>query len=196
MGLQYAAGEVAGGIMGARRVGGMAFTDIIVFGERAGISAGMHARQNKHLNCASIDDLYVASADSKIMDVQPRGIIGLIHSEMDANCSIVRSRQELMESRHRLNHAKNLLPRLIIPRQQRYCMALCDAIKVKVMLDCALMVVNSAILREESRGCHIRRDFPEEKPEWVKHTRIRGSKTGITELGSKPVKIRWLEPGE
>jgi len=39
----YAAGEVTGGVMGANRLGGNSFTDLIVFGRVAGASAAANA---------------------------------------------------------------------------------------------------------------------------------------------------------
>src|SRR5437867_7825080 len=43
----FAAGEVAGGINGANRLGGNSLSDIIVFGKRAGEYAAQHAKTQK-----------------------------------------------------------------------------------------------------------------------------------------------------
>ena len=34
------------------------------------------------------------------------------------------------------------------------------------MLTCGRLITEAALLREESRGAHYRRDFPEQRPEW------------------------------
>ena len=37
------------------------------------------------------------------------------------------------------------------------------------MLTCARLVTEAALAREESRGAHYRRDFPEPREEWRRH---------------------------
>ena len=34
------------------------------------------------------------------------------------------------------------------------------------LLTCGRLITEAALLREESRGAHYRRDFPEQRPEW------------------------------
>ena len=38
--------------------------------------------------------------------------------------------------------------------------------EVSSMLTCGRLITEAALLREESRGAHYRRDFPEQRPEW------------------------------
>ena len=38
----------------------------------------------------------------------------------------------------------------------------------------ARLMVESALLRQESRGSHFRQDFPETRPDWEKHVVLTG----------------------
>ena len=38
--------------------------------------------------------------------------------------------------------------------------------EVASLLTCGRLITEAALLREESRGAHYRRDFPEQRPEW------------------------------
>src|SRR5262250_1426233 len=55
----YAAGEVAGGLHGANRLGGNSLSDLIVFGKRAGEHAAQYVKENKtgQVNAAQIEEV-------------------------------------------------------------------------------------------------------------------------------------------
>jgi succinate dehydrogenase/fumarate reductase flavoprotein subunit len=55
------------------------------------------------------------------------------------------------------------------------------------------MIIRSALLRTESRGAHLREDFPDTKPEWLKHTRII-KKHDNMDAGTTPVTITKSDP--
>jgi L-aspartate oxidase len=42
-------------------------------------------------------------------------------------------------------------------------------IKLKMAVDVSLLIARSALVREESRGVHIRDDFPDENKKWENH---------------------------
>jgi L-aspartate oxidase len=48
-----------------------------------------------------------------------------------------------------------------------------DAIELNGLLTCARLTTEAALLREESRGAHFRRDFPESRAEWRRHLVFR-----------------------
>src|SRR5213080_553008 len=52
----FAAGEVAGGMHGANRLGGNSLSDLLVFGQRAGAFAARHARERASLPAINPDE--------------------------------------------------------------------------------------------------------------------------------------------
>ncbi len=62
------------------------------------------------------------------------------------------------------------------------------------MLDCAVAVAHSALAREESRGAHARRDFPERNDErFLKHTITNHTDAG-PQLEYRDVRLGKFEP--
>ena len=68
------------------------------------------------------------------------------------------------------------------------------AIELGFMLDCAVAVAHSALAREESRGAHARRDFPERNDEkYLKHTIAHHTEAG-PRLEYRDVTLGKFEP--
>jgi succinate dehydrogenase / fumarate reductase flavoprotein subunit len=64
------------------------------------------------------------------------------------------------------------------------------------MLDVAEVMLISAYAREESRGAHSRRDFPErDDVNWLKHTLVNLTPAGL-KVEYKPVIIEKWKPTE
>jgi L-aspartate oxidase len=47
------------------------------------------------------------------------------------------------------------------------------ALELRDLVLCSRLVVEAALLREESRGAHYRRDFPESREDWRRHVVFR-----------------------
>jgi L-aspartate oxidase len=78
---------------------------------------------------------------------------------MNRRVGIVRSREGLEEALTELADMTSSLERL-----SGY-----HRLKLKMVLDVSAIITRFSLLREESRGVHIREDFPEEDPGWRKH---------------------------
>jgi succinate dehydrogenase / fumarate reductase flavoprotein subunit len=62
------------------------------------------------------------------------------------------------------------------------------------MLDCAETIAVCALAREESRGAHSRRDFPErDDKNWLKHSLVRHTAEGPA-IDYAPVTITQWQP--
>ena len=60
----FAAGEAAGGMHGANRLGGNSLSDLVVFGRRAGLAAAQHA---KKVGAASLDSGQIEQAERLLL---------------------------------------------------------------------------------------------------------------------------------
>jgi succinate dehydrogenase / fumarate reductase flavoprotein subunit len=70
-------------------------------------------------------------------------------------------------------------------------------IELGFMLDCADMIVTSAIERKESRGAHTRLDFPNRDDEnWLKHIVLTRQPDGSEKMSYLPVTITEWQPQE
>jgi succinate dehydrogenase / fumarate reductase flavoprotein subunit len=70
-------------------------------------------------------------------------------------------------------------------------------IELGYMLDCAEMIVVSAIERKESRGAHTRLDYPNRDDEnWLKHIVLTRQPDGSQKMSYLPVTITQWEPQE
>lgn len=194
----FVAGEVAGGVMGACRAGGAAFADIIVFGWRAGQSAARYAKKQPRLSEMVVegDSLELLGLPRPRKEgIRPREVVAELRRLMDTYCGVVRDGAGLEKCLAELGTLRLSLDLLQVPKPGIFDLSFQDALAVRHMVECAEMIVRSALARTESLGCHIRLDCPEQAPGGPVHTTIT-KRDGKYELGSKPVVIKWLKPGE
>ena len=193
----FAAGEVAGGVHGANRMGGNALTDIVVFGRRAGKYAAEYASRAEWI---APDQGLVRQENERLHGFfRPDGVSGRairdrIGSFMAEYMGVARTEDEMKKALSELASLKAELPRLRAPGGKRFNLGWVEAIEVPHMLDVAEMMTLSALSRRESRGAHFREDFPDTDPRWLKHTRVRKAGTAM-QVDTAPVTITTLNPG-
>ena len=79
---------------------------------------------------------------------------------------IVRDEKNLNEALRQLQEMEKELNNLKVENKAQYNTELVTALEVINMVEIAILVVKSAILRRESRGAHFRSDFPESNDAW------------------------------
>jgi fumarate reductase (CoM/CoB) subunit A len=194
----FAAGEVSGGVHGANRMGGNALVEIIVFGARAGRSAAEYAKRADRVKCEEVPDqeYELLCRYFKGEGIGPRTIMDRVAALMSQYVGVGRTENDLKKALSEIESLRaNDLPRLRAPEGWRFNLGWVEAIQIPYMLDVAEMIARSAILRTESRGAHYREDYPETRPEWLKHTRVKKAH-GAMELGSTPLVITRFNPVE
>ena len=95
--------------------------------------------------------------------------------------SIVRNEENLKEALKTLLEMKENLDNLDVKDMKQYNTSLITALEVINMVEIAILIVKSAILRRESRGAHFREDFPETDESW-KRSIVMG-----------PTKIKYMK---
>lgn len=193
----YAAGEVAGGIHGANRIGGNALTECIVFGAIAGRSAARYAKAvsrceidlaEANLRFEAFETPLKAPANP---DGRPKPIKARIQALMWKEVGMVRNAESLQRSEEGLRALEeDSLVRLNVrnPREQM------EAFEVLNMLIVAKLVTQAAKLRTESRGTHYRSDYPDQDDSsWLKNILVK-AKGGRIETALRPVVATRLLP--
>lgn len=154
----YAAGEAAAtGVHGANRLASNSLLEGLVFGARAG-RAMRHEISSKH---APPDH----EPDAPSPDPNPEQIIREIQDLMWKDVGIVREAQSLKRA---IKTLEDLCPRVAQPQSRR-------AHEARNLQTAGLLVVRSALAREESRGAHYRIDFPHhDDARFLKHSLVAG----------------------
>jgi len=198
----YAAGECACvSVHGSNRLGTNSLLDINVFGKRAGRNAAAYANKAKRPPLPAGAESFVTNLIESMRTAKGKESVAEIRKElqveMDRNAQVFRTEESLG---HALNVIEGLRKRYanvgIHDRGQRFNTDLLEAIELGFLLDLAEVVVVSARNRKESRGGHMRDDFPKrDDKKYMKHTMAykKGQKISID---WKPVVITNYPPME
>ena len=151
----FACGEVAStGVMGANRLASNSLLECLVFGKRASEQAAKRGlRQVK-----SMDQLPLSNENKNeqaFLEIKNE-----IADLMSRNVGIVREGISLNETIEQLNEIGSRIANPITDYNQ---------LKTKQIQEICLLITQSALLREESRGGHIREDFQHESPDFRLH---------------------------
>ena len=173
----YACGEVAcTGVHGANRLASNSLLECLVYGARAGTNAATFANSHQpSVISGQLQEGSVAAARDSLTDNQKlitdnysiETIKDVIRETLWENVSIERNGEGLRQT---LADLQDLTANL---EDMRATPELTDiaVIEIANMLNVALMITQSALIRTESRGAHYRADFPtQDDTDW--HRRI------------------------
>lgn len=163
----WAAGEVsASGLHGANRLASNSLLESLVFGAHAGKGASDAASQMQdHYEAYQISNPNIASTN-EIMDLPD--ITNSLKSLMWRFVGVRRQADTLKEALETIDRWR----RYVLPAQ----FTSLQGWELQNMLTVARIMVDAAFQREESRGVHLRTDFPGLDHNWNRHLRI--SKSG------------------
>ena len=166
----YAAGEAAGGVHGANRLGGNALAETQVFGRRAGESAAKNvSKSNFVLNPADVENEQVKIQKLfKEGEYYPFQLKKELQNVMWNHVAIIRREKELKIAIQDILSIKDKMIHMTVPEVSGYNQHLQDALELENMILVAELVTRSAIIREESRGAHYRADYPNKRDIWKK----------------------------
>ncbi|MDR3721345.1 MAG: FAD-dependent oxidoreductase [Candidatus Acidoferrales bacterium] len=166
----FAAGEAAGGLHGANRLGGNSLSDLIVFGRRAGLAAAEHAKKTA---APSLDNAQIDEAERQVLapfdraegenpytihhDLQDmmQRLVGIFRTDADLRQALV----ELEKLRERAKKMRVEGSRLFNPGWHL-------SRDLQCMLTVSEACTHAALARKESRGAHSRLDFPKSEDVW------------------------------
>ncbi len=169
----FAAGEVAGGMHGANRLGGNSLSDLIVFGRRAGMGAVEYIQGGGKAGAMRQDEVEAAVAEAlapfeAAEGENPYDIQRDLQEMMQANVGIIRTESELVDAIAQLEVFTERVKNIKVKGGRAYNPGWNLATDLPAMLTVSKCVALGAHLRKESRGGHTREDYPAASPEFAK----------------------------
>jgi succinate dehydrogenase / fumarate reductase, flavoprotein subunit len=201
----YAAGECACvSVHGANRLGGNSLLDTIVFGKVGSHAVDEYLQGSKLLPDDRAVERAVAATERKLAALanggneRPSKVLDYLRRAMNDLVGIFRTKGEVeaalakvIETRERYKHVRVSSPL----RHMNY--ELIAAVELEYMIDVAHAIALGALLREESRGAHSRRDFTKRNDaDWLKHTIAACGPDGEPQISFKEVIITKYQPME
>ncbi|HEY8281361.1 MAG TPA: succinate dehydrogenase flavoprotein subunit [Leifsonia sp.] len=173
----YAAGECACvSVHGSNRLGTNSLLDINVFGKRAGNNAVEYAKTATAVplpeDPARAVREMLAGLRSGTGTERIAAIRKELQDEMDRNAQVFRTDESLAQVTETIHQLRERYRNIVVQdKGKRFNTDLLEAVELGFLLDLAEVVVFSARNRQESRGGHMRDDFPKRDDEnYMKHT--------------------------
>ncbi|MEW6683117.1 MAG: FAD-dependent oxidoreductase [Nitrospirota bacterium] len=199
----YAAGECACvSVHGGNRLGGNSLLDTIVFGRRSAQDAVKQIRGTAKPDGVGREAL--ARDRERIEAIRNRrsgervaAVRDALGATMGDDVGVFRTRERLQRASAALTHIRARAAAVMIQDKSRvFNTELVSALELGSLVDLAETIVTGAIAREESRGAHARRDFPNrDDAKWLKHTMAYYT-SGGPRLEYLPVAITKYPPKE
>jgi succinate dehydrogenase / fumarate reductase flavoprotein subunit/fumarate reductase flavoprotein subunit len=193
----YVAGEDAGGVHGANRLGGNGIADSTVFGGIAGDSMAhdVIGRELAPFDERQVEELIKqmeAPFGREGVDLYPlRETLRLSNWE---KLGIIREEKGLLEGLQIIQELQEKMNRVGVAGGKACNISWNDWLNMRNLLDVSAIVGQSALKRQESRGAHYRNDFPKKNnKEYLKNFFIKREK-GETKIYERPVVLNRLKP--
>jgi succinate dehydrogenase/fumarate reductase flavoprotein subunit len=196
----YAAGETASGVHGANRLGNNSLSEALVFGFRAGRAAGRRsltepfAVPDRLLLEGELERIAALTDPGKRPGARPAqaqtaaAIREELQALMGGQAGVLRRGEELLgavgkvrDLQEQLRLSPGIRPGHLAGNPQLF-----GAMETENMLLLAQGLIESALLRRETRGAHLRTDYPErDDRRWLAHTTVR-MEGGILRVEKEP----------
>ncbi|HYD32486.1 MAG TPA: FAD-binding protein [Azospirillaceae bacterium] len=198
----FAAGEDTGGVHGANRLGGNGVANSTVFGGIAGDAMaewvptnGAFEEPDRDAMAATIAACMAPVGRGGVGDL--RAIREDLYELMWTRAGIFRTARSLDEAEQGLAELNARLERTGVPGGTlAYNLTWHDWLNLKSLILVSRSITAASKMRQESRGAHFRRDFPETLPnDRLAFTAVR-MVDGRLDLGWRPVEFTRVRPGE
>jgi succinate dehydrogenase / fumarate reductase flavoprotein subunit len=189
----FAAGEAAGGMHGANRLGGNSLSDLLVFGLRAGHYAAEHAASVGAEPV--VDPAQVEAAEREALapferagkGENPYTVQQELQDTMQDLVGIIRTEGELKSALERIAALKERAARVGVEGHRQYNPGWHLALDLRSLLTVSECVALAAIERRESRGGHTRDDYPKPDPELGKVKMVVRARDGKVSVSREPL---------
>ena len=200
----WAAGEAqCSSLHGANRLGSNSTAECLAWGKITGLETAAYALDAPKIPEAPapmiekekkriFDDILGRDGDEN-----PYMIRREMREAMDGLVGVFRTGEELKQAYEKIKALQGRFNNISVKDKSKvYNTNLMNVLEIDFMLEIAEIVVKGALLREESRGGHARRDFPKRDDEkWLRHTLAFREEKEIR-FDYKPVTITTWKPVE
>jgi succinate dehydrogenase / fumarate reductase, flavoprotein subunit len=160
----YAAGEVAGGLHGANRLGGNSLSDLLVFGRRAGEGAAAFVEESVHAADTEEGEIR-AEIDRVLLPLNnPKGgespylMQQELQEAMMEHANLMRDEASLKEGLGKILALKDRLPNVSVGGNRIFNPGWHTAQDIRYLIQISEIIVRTALERKERRGAQWRLD--------------------------------------
>jgi succinate dehydrogenase / fumarate reductase flavoprotein subunit/fumarate reductase flavoprotein subunit len=199
----FAAGEDAGGVHGANRLGGNGVADSIVFGARAGDSMADYISKSSLPTPDSQLSTAVAEICKRWLQPlerttgeNPFQLRDRMERVMWTKVGVVRNGPDMTAALPEIQEIRQRIKSAVGNGGPVYNAPWNETINTENLSFIAEMLTRSALAREESRGAHYRSDFPAQKLEWLKNIFMTPLPSGDFKMEAREVQFTHITPQE
>jgi succinate dehydrogenase / fumarate reductase flavoprotein subunit len=181
-------------VHGANRLGSNSLIDLVVFGRAVGLRCGEKLEANASQASLAKDagDSHLAHFD-RVRNASGKASTAELRDKMQRvmqeTAAVYRTGPVLEEGVTRMKNVWDEKKEIrIADRSMIWNTDLAEALEFENLIAQAVVTVNSAVNRTESRGAHAREDFPDrDDVNWMKHTLTWLNADGTTTIDYRPV---------
>src|SRR5215218_7193852 len=160
----FAAGECAGGLHGANRLGGNSLSDLLVFGRRAGMGAVEYVEDSAH--STEIDSSQIDTEKQRVLEPlerqdgeNPYELQQQVQEAMMEHANLMRNEESLQEGLEKILEIKERVPNVKAQGSTLFNPGWHASQDIRYLTQISEIILRTALERKERRGAQWRLDY-------------------------------------